>query len=293
MRGTSATARTSSGRAAGSSPCGRAGGSRRRARRQLLARAQHDEERHPAFLPAAREPTTSASTIASTAAPRGRSPRPHADAAAVDRRVRPPVDDRRPALGDADPVAVAPDRPGTSRIRLAQPGPSGSFQKKRHGRHRPGEASSPTSLDERAAVLVAALPVAAQRARLQLAQVHGERRAAADERGAHVRAALASRTATCPRRPLVDPGEALGASGEPVEPTARSADSRGPPRARPPFMHAARYAALVPKVVTCACAARSQSRRGPGPRVAVVEDDRRAGAAARRRGSSTSSSPSW
>ena len=46
---------------------------------------------------------------------------------------------------------------------------------------------------------------------------------------------------------LVDPLEALGASGDPVEPTARSAEVAPGGGSTPAFMHEAMYAALVPK----------------------------------------------
>ncbi len=46
--------------------------------------------------------------------------RPHSRAAAVDRRVRAPVDDRAAARRDLDPVAVAPDAGVGVEARLAQ-----------------------------------------------------------------------------------------------------------------------------------------------------------------------------
>src|SRR5215212_11782015 len=71
---------------------------------ELGALAQHDEERHPrvvALLDVDDERIGDLVEREHRAVDLGR---PHADAAAVDRRVRAPADHRRAALGDADPA---------------------------------------------------------------------------------------------------------------------------------------------------------------------------------------------
>ena len=166
----------------------------------------------------------------------------------------------------------------------------------RHRRHRLGDHELADLADERVAVLVPRLDLGAERARLQLAAVDGQRRHAADERGARRRCRRWSRTARCPcrrgRRPTSKPS---GDSGEPVEPTARSAArSRPSPGSTPPFMHARDVGGARAEASSSRCARRGpRARRGrasPGCRRRARSSP---SSAARRRGSSTSSSRSW
>ena len=152
------------------------------------------------------------------------------------------VDDRRPAVGDLDPVAVAPDAGVHVEVGLAVALAVGVVPEvERHRRHRLGDHELADLADQRPALLVQRLDLRAERARLQLALVDRQRRAAADERRAHVGAAAGREQPRVGADVLVDPARSPRAtSGDPVEPTARSPDrSRPAPGSTPAFMHAA------------------------------------------------------
>src|SRR5207248_2111472 len=113
--------------------------------------------------------------------------RPHPHAAAVDRRVGAPSDDRRPAVGDLDPVAVAPDAREGGEVALAIARPVLIAPEiERHRRHRLGEHELPDLVDERTTVLTPRLDLRPERPRLELASVDRQRRDAADERRADI-----------------------------------------------------------------------------------------------------------
>ena len=186
--------------------------------------------------------TTSASATSSTrehgAVDLGRA---HADAAAVDRRVRAAVDDRGAALGDLDPVAVAPDAGVHVEVALAVALAVGVVpEADRHRRHRLGDHELADLADQRLAVRVPGLDRRAERARLQLALVDRQQRAAADERGADVGAAAGGEQPRVLADVLVDPAEALGRQRRAGRADGRSCDrSRPSPGSTPAFMHAA------------------------------------------------------
>src|SRR6185503_17055952 len=135
----------------------------------------------------------------------------HADAAPVDRRVRAAGDDRGAALGDLDPVAVAPDARIGLEVALAVPRPVLVVPEvDGHRGHRLGDDELADLAGDRAALLVPGLDLAAERAGLQLALVDGEQRDAADERGADVGAAAGREQPQVGAELVVDPAEALG-----------------------------------------------------------------------------------
>ena len=151
---------------------------------------------------------------AAARARRGRSPRCPCGPAAVDRRVRAPVDDRRAARRDARSSRRGARRPGTSRS-------SSRAGARRRGRSRSAIGidgigsvitSSPTSPMSSLPVLVVGGDRGAQRARLELALVHGQRRDAADERRADVRAAARREEPDVLTELVGDPAEALRAT---------------------------------------------------------------------------------
>ena len=147
----------------------------------------------------------------------------------------------------------------------------------RHRRHRLGDHELADLADQRLALGAPRLELDPERAGLQLALVDGQRRYAADECGADVGAA----------RGREQPDVLVGSTRRPTRtPRARAASrstrpsgasrGRGPPTgAMPAFWQLAMKAALVPKQVMPASAARSQSTSQVGRAgVAVVEDDR-------------------
>ena len=146
----------------------------------------------------------------------------------------------------------------------------------RHRGHRLGHDELADLVQERLALLVERLDRGAERARLQLPLVDRKRRHAADEGGADVGAAAHREEPGVAADLVVDPAEALGR-----ERRARRADAahgREVAAARgstPAFMQAAMYAALVPKHVMPAAAARVPQgvQVGLGG-AAVVEHDR-------------------
>ena len=98
--------------------------------------------------------------------------RAHPDPVAVDRRVGAAVDDRRPAVGELDPVAVAPDARERAEVALAVAGAVVvAPQVERHRGQRLGQHQLADLADDRRAVLVERLDLRAERARLQLALV--------------------------------------------------------------------------------------------------------------------------
>ncbi len=203
---------------------------------ELSALAQDHEQRHPALGPRARDVDDQG---VGDLVDRGDRAidlrRAHADPRAVDGRVRAPVDDRRAARGDLDPVAVAPDarvglevRGAVARPVLVAP------EEHRHRGHRLGDHQLADLVDERVAVLVPGLDRAAERAPLELAAIDGQDRNAADEGGADVgaaggreqpgvRAERGRRPTGSPRAPAASPSS---------RPSAGST-GRGPRPARP------------------------------------------------------------
>ena len=142
VRGTSAIATISSGTWRGE----QSSRSRRRDRGaqlvgQLEPVAQDDEQLHPAVGPVSGQ--VDDERVGHLVERQHRAvdlARPHPDAAAVDRRIRAPVDDRAAPGGDLDPVAVAPDARVHREVRVAvalailvPP------QADRHRRHRLGQ----------------------------------------------------------------------------------------------------------------------------------------------------------
>ena len=136
--------------------------------------------------------------------------RAHADAAAVDRRVRAAADDRRAALGDLDPVAVAPDAGVHVEVGLAVALAVGVVPHvQRHRRHRLGDHQLADLADQWPALGVPRLDRRAERARLQLALVDRQDRHAAHEGRAEVGAAAGREQPRVLADVVVDPAEAL------------------------------------------------------------------------------------
>ena len=186
-----------------------------------------------------------------------------------------------PRCGDLDPVAMAPDARVHREVRLAQALAVGvAPEADRHRRHRLRDHELADLADQRVAVLVERLHVAAERARLQLALVDGLQRAAADERRADVRAAARREQPRVRAELVVDPGESPRATA--ASPSSRRCAAL--PRSRP-------AAGLTPAFMQLAMIrrARAEARdlrlRGElpqpverrGSRTAVVEHDRRRG----------------
>ena len=89
---------------------------------ELGAVVEHDEQRHPVLLTGLRDVDHERIDHLRHGEHRAVDlARAHADAAAVDRRVRAAGDDGGAALGDADPVAVAPDAGIGVEVGLLQP----------------------------------------------------------------------------------------------------------------------------------------------------------------------------
>src|SRR4029077_6360417 len=151
--------------------------------------------------------------------------RAHAYALAVDRRVRAAVDDRAAAGGDPHPVAVAPNARVHREVALAVALPAMALaiggvlapEEQWHRRQRLREHQLADLVDQAVAVLVPGLDRAAEHATLQLAFVHRQQRAAADERGADVGAAAGREQPLLGAEVLVDtaqpPGPRGGAGG--------------------------------------------------------------------------------
>ena len=115
--------------------------------------AEHDEERHPALRALARqvddEGVDDLVERQHRAVDLGR---PHADPAAVDGRVGSSGDDRRAALGELDPVPVAPD--ARERVEVARAVALPVLvapEAERHRRHRLGDHELADLADERRA----------------------------------------------------------------------------------------------------------------------------------------------
>ena len=148
----------------------------------------------------------------------------HADAAAVDRRVRAPVDDALPrsVISIQSPWRQTP---GYMEVALAVALAVGVVPEvQRHRRHRLGDDQLADLADQRLPVLVEGLDRAAQRAALQLAQRAPAAAGSRPRTRCTRRCRRWWRTARCrarrARRPSSKPS---GDSGEPVEPTLRSA----------------------------------------------------------------------
>ena len=233
VRGTSPRRPPRRGRGAASSPRGCARGSARRGRRRA-------PRRRAARRTAASSPDVDDERVDDLVERQHGAvdlARAHADAAAVDRRVPAAGDDRRAALGDLDPVAVAPDAGVHLEVGLAVALAVGVVPEvQRHRRHRLGDHELADLADQRPALGVPRLDRRAQRARLQLALVDGQDRHAADERRADVGAAARREQPRVRADLLVDPAEALGRERRAGRADgAQRARGRGPRRApRPP-----------------------------------------------------------
>ena len=182
--------------------------------------AEDDEERHEAFGAGQRqvehecvddlvEGEDGAVDLART----------HPDAAAVDRRVGAARDDRGAAVGDLDPVAVAPDAREHLEVALAVAAAVGvAPEVDRHRRHRLGDHELADLADQRLPLGAPRLELDPERAGLQLALVDGQRRDAADERGADVGAAGGREQPDVLVDRLVHPREPLGREWRPGRP---------------------------------------------------------------------------
>ena len=213
VRGTSRTATTSFGTCRGeqSSRIARADPPHQLVV-ELGALAQHHEQRHVALAAVERhvddQRVDDLLDREHGAVDLGRA---HAHAAAVDRRVRAAADDGRAALGDLDPVAVAPDARVHVEVGLAVALAVRVVpQVERHRGHRLGDDQLADLADQRPALGVPRLDRGAQRARLQLALVHRQQRAAADEGRAEVGAAAGGEQPGVRADVVVDPAEAVG-----------------------------------------------------------------------------------
>ena len=187
-----------------------------------------------------------------------------------------------PRVGDLDPVAVAPDagvhgEVGSRAARAVRVAPEAD----RHRRHRLGDHELADLADQLVPVLVEGLDVRAERARLQLALVHRQRRHAADERRADVRPAAGREQPGVARRARRRPSEKpSGDSGEPVEPTLRSASRSRPSRRAPRPPSCTRRCSSRSCRSTSSASRSARSHSAPEVRVAgvaVVEDDRGVG----------------
>ena len=179
---------------------------------ELRAVAQHDEQRHEVLLALLRDVDDQrVGHLVEREHGAVDLRRAHADPAAVDRRVRAAGDDRRAALGDLDPVAVAPDAGEHVEVALAVALAALVVpEEQRHRGHRLGDHQLADLADQRLALLAPGLDRRAQRARLQLALVDRHQRAAAHERRAQVGAAAGREQPRVRADVLVDPAEALG-----------------------------------------------------------------------------------
>ena len=122
-----------------------------------------------------------------------------------------PRDDRGAAVGDLDPVPVAPDARVGVEVRLAVLGAVlVAPEVDRHRRHRLGQHELADLADVGVAFGVPRFDRRAERARLQLALVHRQLGHAADERRAQVGAAAGGEQPGVLADVLVDPAEALG-----------------------------------------------------------------------------------
>ncbi len=136
--------------------------------------------------------------------------RSHPHPAAVDGRIRAPVDDRRAARGDLDPVAVAPHAREGVEVALAQAPALGIVpQVQRHGGHGLGDDQLADLVDHAVALLVPGLDRAAQRTGLDLPAVDRQQRHAAHEGRAHVGAPAGGEEPRVRAQFPVDPVEAL------------------------------------------------------------------------------------
>jgi hypothetical protein len=160
-------------------------------RRQFVAGAHDDEQRHVGF--AAEEFEVDHQAVEDLRQFLDRAIQfagAHADAVAVDGGVRAAVDDRAAARRDAQPVAVAPDAGVHVEVALAV---AAVFRVvPEHERHRGhGRAADQFAdfVDQRLARVVEGLDPGAEAAALHLAQIHRQRRHAADEAAGEVGAA--------------------------------------------------------------------------------------------------------
>ena len=206
--------------------------------------------------------------------------RAHADAAAVDGGVAAAADDRRAAVGDLDPVAVAPDagvglEVGLAVARAVVVAP----EVDRHRRHRAGEHE----LADLADVRVARPGPRTRSRRPARAPAARPRRPAARARRRRTpctgRCRRWSRTARCPvrraRRPSGSP-RATAASRSSRRPSART--DHGRPRARRPPSCTRRCSSRSSRTSSSRCAPRSPTARPcPGSRASR----RRAGSSPR------------
>ena len=235
VRGTAGTARTSSGHVSGRAVLAN---SRPDPRDEIVveldAGPQHDEERHVPLRPLAREVDDErVDDLVEREHGAVDLRRPHPDAAAVDRRVGATGDDRRAAVGDLDPVAVAPDagervevaRPVARAVRVA-PEPD------RHRRHRLGDHELADLADDRAR-RPRSTPRPSRRARAPAAR-RGTREASARRRRTRCRgrcrrtSRTARRRGRGGRRPSRSPrGRAASRSSRPPRARERSRPSRG------------------------------------------------------------------
>src|SRR5919204_540375 len=147
------------------------------------------------------------------------------DAAAVEGGVRAAGDDAAAALGEHDPVALAPDAGVEVEVRGAVALAVGVVpEAHRHRRHRLGDHHLAELADDRLALLVERLDVDAQAAARDLAVVDRLQEAARHECAADVGAAAAVDEADVGAELLVDVVVALGRQGRARE--AERADAR-------------------------------------------------------------------
>ena len=201
---------------------------------------------------------------------------------------------RRAALGERDPVAVAPDAGEVLEVRRAVARAVGVVpEADRHRRHRPGDDQLALLADQRAAVRRERLDRAAEVAAADLALPDRDQRRGADERGAHVGAAGDRLEVDRWADRLVHVAEALGRQRR-----ARRADALEPRqvarlgRPQPSLRQAMRYGADVPKYVTPPRPPAATAPRGRGAPATRRTARCRVHGEPGERGSSTSSSRS-